>query len=175
MSWIREWLPFPAMWSSSLGRVPSKRFLVDSSTSTMHASFWLAIVRKATGLPVLTFPDLTRHNCSHQNFHFSSVFQSFLELYVFQVNESKYLVVFTHCRVSVFRWPTFAFLIVEQCLTYLSLFLDTSDLNMDVARPFCKASPGPGIFVWRSFVQEGNPCKILTRASYNSRSPSMFQ
>ena len=60
LSWIREWLPFPAMWSSSLGRVPSKRFLVDSSTSTMHASFWLAIVSIATGLPVLTFPDLTR-------------------------------------------------------------------------------------------------------------------
>ena len=30
---------------------------------------------------------------------------------------------------------------------------------MDVARLFCKAPPGPGITVWRSFVQEGNTCK----------------
>ena len=52
---FNELIPFPAMWSSwSLCGVPSMRFLVDSSASTIHAYLCLANARGATDLPALS-------------------------------------------------------------------------------------------------------------------------
>ena len=67
MWWFSELIPFSAIW---LCRVPSKRFLVDSPASTMHAYFVLG----ASGLRKVSLsvpsPDLARHCCRHRNFQF---------------------------------------------------------------------------------------------------------
>ena len=73
---VTQWVdPFPAMCSSRfLRRVPSKRFLVDSSAWTMHAYFvlWASGVRLVSLYFLL--PDLARHCCWHWNFQLSPRF-----------------------------------------------------------------------------------------------------
>ena len=55
----------------------------------MHATFCLANVRWATGLPALVPSDLARHSCLHRNFQLSPrVFDDIRELFVLWINEA---------------------------------------------------------------------------------------
>ena len=74
LQWLTEVNPFSAMWSSwFLGSVDSKRLLVDSWASTMHARFCLLDVVGFFGF-VCGFPRLVRtllrsHFTKHRRLH----------------------------------------------------------------------------------------------------------
>ena len=101
---FNELTPFPAMWSSwSSCRVPSKRFLVDSSAWTMHAYFVLRVseVRQVS----LYFPPLIL-----QSIVAGIGTPNFLRAFwIVSLNShpldqwSKYRAIFWHCQASVSR------------------------------------------------------------------------
>ena len=83
--WPSELNPFSAMWSSwSSGKVDSKRFLVDSWTSTRHACFVFLDVAASLGFAVdfsqlvQTFlrPQLTKHSTFHRNLQLFRAFST---------------------------------------------------------------------------------------------------
>ena len=160
------------MWSSwSSWRVPSMRFLVDSSASTMHAYLRLGRIRIATSFLVRSSPDLARHCCWHRNFQLSPrIFDSFFELRIHWINEvntaqSSSVVKLNLPALSSFGLSIahFWFSFVSLLLTCLSISLATSSQAWMSFVFFVNRSPHYEKPIWRFFVQCGESCEPRPR------------
>ena len=151
------------MWSSwFLCRAPSKRFLVDSSASTMHAYF----VMRSSGVRQVSLYFLPlilqgiAAGIGTSNF-LRAIFHSFNELRIFWINE-----VNTAQSSSVFKLR-FVFPFVALLLTCLSISLATSSQAW-ISFVFSWTASWTSIPIRRFFVQYGESCESGPRIWYVS-------